>query len=294
MSSLLSMNLDHNRPFKLAEDVYWVGFHDSQSGLHANPYLIVDGREALLIDGGSRSDFPSVMMKILQTGIAPSSIIGLVYQNYDPRLCGSIPHLEGIIDRKDLKIVSDQANHMFIRHYTQSATLLSLQDVGFKIRFSSGRCIQFIRTPYAHSAGSFVSFDQKSGVLFTNDLFSSYATEWSLLLKLSIECKQCEDFNGRKCGDGMAYCPVKDILRFHQNIMSSERALKIALEQIGKVPFTVIAPQHGSIIHEADDIVFICDLLASLKGVGIDGFIGARSFRELGDTSRIKERFISK
>jgi flavorubredoxin len=294
MSSILCMNLDYGRPFKLAEEVYWVGFYDPVSGSHANPYLIVDGGEALVIDGGSRSDFPSVMMKIMQTGIAPSSIIGLIYQNYDPRLCGSIPHLEGIIDRKDLKIVTDQANHMFIRHYTETATLLSLQDVNYTFEFSSGRCLQFIKTPYAHSAGSYVTFDQKSGILFTSDLFSSYASKWSLLLSLGAECKKCNHFDLSNCIDKKSYCPIRDILSFHQNIMSSERALKIALEQIAKVPFTIIAPQYGSIIHEAEDIIFVCDLLASLKGVGIDGIIGNRSFLELGDTSCIKERFESK
>jgi flavorubredoxin len=291
MSFILNINLDYSRPIKIADAVYWVGFYDVQSGSLANPYLIVDDQEAVIIDGGSRSDFPDIMMKIMQTGVAPSSITGLIYQNYDPRICGSIPHLESIIDRPDLRIVSDQANHMFIRHYSESATLLSLQDLNFQFRFASGRSLYFYKTPYAHSAGSFITFDPSSGILFTSDLFSSYASEWRLLLKLDGECRKCADYNSKICPYQKRYCPLYDILKFHQDIMTSERALKISLEQVAKVPFTTLAPQHGSIIHEPEDIICICELLAGLQGVGIDGVIGKRSFLELGDTTPIKERF---
>jgi hypothetical protein len=51
-----------------------------------------------------------------------------------------------------------------------------------------------------------------------------------------------------------------------------------------------IAPQHGSVIHDPEDIVLICNLLSALRGVGIDSVIGDRSFFNLGDTSPIERR----
>jgi len=45
------------------------------------------------------------------------------YQHYDPDLCGSIPNFEGIIKRKDLKIISASENLIFIRHYSVSSRL---------------------------------------------------------------------------------------------------------------------------------------------------------------------------
>ncbi len=288
MPDITNLNLDYERPIKLSDDVYWVGAYDLQSGWYSNPYIITDNNEAVLIDGGSRADFPSVMMKIMEVGLTPSSIVALVYQNYTPRLCGSLPHLEVIIGPNSLKIISDQANHMFIQHYSESATLISLQDLDHRFTFSSGRSLRFINTPFSHSAGSFVTFDEKSSILFTGDLFSSYAAELNLFLKLRARCKNCEDYPD--CPDKLKYCPIYDILRFHHNIMGSERALKYALEQIASVPFTAIAPQHGGVIHDPEDIILICELLASLKGVGIDGVIGDRSFFNLGDTSPIKKR----
>jgi flavorubredoxin len=285
-------NPDYSRPIELAGGVYWVGFYDEQSGSQANPYLVVDGNEGVVIDGGSRSAFPKVMIKILQTGISPSSIKALVYQNYDPRLCGSIPHLEGIINRPDLQIVSDESNHKFIQHYSESATFLSLGNIEHQLRFSSGRRLLFIRTPYAHSAGSFITFDEKTGILFTSDLFSGYMSHWSLFLELSVACRECQTFDLKlPCMQNSGACPVWEIMDFHRHIMTSERALRLALEQIAHIPFSVIAPQHGSVIHNPGDIILICQCLASLKGVGIDQILGDRAFSGLGDIEPIRERF---
>lgn len=61
MGHVSNLNLNYDRPVKIADDTYWIGFYDKVSGLHCNPYLIVDGDEAVVIDGGSRPDFPIVM-----------------------------------------------------------------------------------------------------------------------------------------------------------------------------------------------------------------------------------------
>ena len=205
MHDVTNINLNYDRPIKIAEDIFWVGFYDVEAGLHCNPYLIVDGGEAIVIDGGSRPDFSTVMMKILQTGISPSNIVALLYQHYDPDLCGSIPNFEDIINRNDLKIVTDKSNNMFTRHYSLTSSLLSFEECDFVFEFSSGRKLEFIKTPYAHSAGSSVTFDSKTGVLFTSDLFGSYSVEWELFLNLSEDCRTCTDYYN--CPMGKSYCP---------------------------------------------------------------------------------------
>ncbi|MBF0633760.1 MAG: MBL fold metallo-hydrolase, partial [Nitrospinae bacterium] len=125
----LNSNIDLQRPVKLAEDVYWVGFYDEEEGIQCNPYLIIDEDEGVLIDGGSRPDFPTVMMKILQTGIAPGMISTLIYQHYDPDLCGSLPNLEDIINRPTLKILSHSYNNFFIRHYMARSKLYCIDQI---------------------------------------------------------------------------------------------------------------------------------------------------------------------
>ena len=271
MANESGQNLDYENAIKIAKDIYWVGFYDKPSGLHCNPFLVIDGEEAVVIDGGSRPDFPTVMMKILQTGINPHSIVALIYHHYDPDLCGSIPNFEDIIGRQDLKIISDKENNMFIRHYSVSSNLLSLESINHQFTFSSGRALRFINTPYSHSAGSFVTLDRESGVLFTSDLFGSYGATWELFLRLAPECRSCLEFP--ECHHGISYCALPDILRFHEGIMTSEKALRYAMKTIMGLSFSMVAPQHGSVLPALEDIKFISERLLSLEGVGIDGVI---------------------
>lgn len=266
---------EYGHPIPIAEGIYWIGFYDRPSGLHCNPYLIVDHDEAVVIDGGSRPDFPVVMMKILRTGITPSAISSLVYQHYDPDLCGSLPNFEDIIDKRDLKVISDKENNMFIRHYSVDSRLLALDGLGHQFRFRSGRTLHFINTPYSHSAGSFITFDPQSGVLFTSDLLGSYGQQWDLFLHLEPHCRECKVFPN--CPHGRSYCPVSDITSFHRRIMTSKAALRFALARIQAVPYRILAPQHGSVIPDRADGEAIVALLQSLEGVGIDGVIAVES-----------------
>jgi flavorubredoxin len=55
--------------------------------------------------------------------------------------------------------------------------------------------------------------------------------------------------------------------------MPSAKALKYALEQILSVPFTMIAPQHGSIIDDRKVMRYVFEQLINLTDVGIDGLI---------------------
>ena len=256
---------------EIAPGIFWVGFYDAPSGLHCNPYLIVDNDEAVVIDGGSRPDFATVMLKILQTGIVPGQIKALIYQHYDPDLCGSAPNFEDAIGHEDLQIISASENMMFIRHYAVSSPLVSLSKLKFEYTFSSGRKLQFIKTPYSHSAGSFMTFDSRSGVLFSSDLFGSYGLDWQLYLQLADECIECKNLS--QCPRKLPNCPINDILNFHRKIMTSTRALGYSLEQMTNIPFKILAPQHGSIINDKQIINYLSRLLAALKDVGIDGIL---------------------
>jgi flavorubredoxin len=279
-------DIDLESAVEIAEGVYWVGFYDEQSGLHCNPYLIVDNEEAIVIDGGSRPDFATVMMKILQTGIVPNQIVALLYQHYDPDLCGSIPNFEDIINRNDLRVISDSGNLMFIRHYSVTTRLLPISKLNYQYTFSSGRTLKFVKTPYAHSGGSIVTFDPQSGILFSSDLFGSLGLEWELFLNLKPECMNCVSF--ARCPQNRPICPVNDILNFHKTVMPSGKALRYALEQMLEIPFTMIAPQHGSIIKNKEIMRYVFELLATLKGVGIDGIIDDDFMLDL---DKIKQRF---
>lgn len=262
----LRQNLNYERPIAIADGVYWVGYFDPNAGFHCNPYLIIDGDEAVLLDGGSRPDFPTVMMKILQTGVQPSQIKALIYHHSDPDLCGSVYHFEEQIGRPDLKIISSGEEGSFIRYYGIKAPLLTIEELGFTYTFSSGRTLRFVLTPFAHSTGAFVTFDEKTGIVFSSDLLGGYSYDWDLFFALQEDCHSCQALG--TCPK----CSLQGILDFHQRLMTSEKALRYAIQKISELPFKMIAPQHGSVL-DADDSRVVLSHLATLKGVGIDGVL---------------------
>ncbi|MBF0159503.1 MAG: MBL fold metallo-hydrolase [Magnetococcales bacterium] len=277
--TVLNQNLDYDKPVKLAEGVYWVGFNDTQSRLHSNPYLIHDGDEAVLIDGGSRPDFSTVMRKVLQTGIRPGQISHLIYQHYDPDLCGSIPNLEQIIGRSDLKLISKQENNPFIRHYSVRSEMVCIDRIGRQLTLQSGRVLRFFSTPYAHSAGSFITYDESSGILFSSDLFGgiSEVSNWELFLELHQKCGPCTQPQPQEpddlCDDIQAPCTWTGLHLFHQQIMPCNKALHHALSIVQAIRPTMIAPQHGSIFYRREDIDYTIQRLMAMNDIGIDGLV---------------------
>jgi flavorubredoxin len=284
--SILDQNIDYDRPVKLAEGIFWVGFADLEGRLQCNPYLVVDGDEAILIDGGSRPDFSTVMRKVLQTGISPKQISHLIYQHYDPDLCGSIPNLESLIDSTDLKIISHAENNPFIQHYSVQSPLLCIDRMERKLTTRSGRTLRFFHTPYAHSAGSFITYDETSGILFTSDLFGSSGafSNWRLFADFDHKCLACEvawpDRSDEPCEDTGTPCPWSGMHYFHRKVMPGNRQLRHAMNVINSIGATMVAPQHGSILYRAEDIKAAIIRLQSMNDIGIDGIADAASVPE--------------
>jgi flavorubredoxin len=262
----------YDRPIEIAENIYWVGFHEITSNLHCNPYLIVEGDQAVLIDAGSRPDFAVVMMKILQTGISPEQIVALIYHHVDPDLCGSLSNMVDICANPELIVLSEPQNNIFISYYIERekrSLLTSIDEYGSGFTFGE-RTLKFFKTPYAHDAGSFVTHDMKTGTLFSSDLFGSFSSQWKLFIELIDDCYVCKDYD--HCINQRVYCPLPDILEFHKTVMPSEKALKYAMNVIGGLDVQMIAPQHGSIFTKKKDIDFLVERLGTLKEVGIDAF----------------------
>ncbi|MAG95402.1 MAG: hypothetical protein CMM08_01760 [Rhodospirillaceae bacterium] len=267
-------DMEFDRPVEMTEGVFWVGFNDRTRGLHCNPYLIIDGEVAVLIDGGSRPEFSTVMRKILQTGIEPRSIAYLIYQHYDPDLCGSIPNLEDIIDRPDLKLISKRENNVFIRYYSVRSEMLCIDALGHSLELPSGRRLRFIHTPFAHAAGSFMTYDENSGILFSSDLFGALDsdTEWRLYFDAAEACVSCAnqipDDPTEVCPEIDAPCPWSSLYAFHRQVMPSRSALCHAVRCAREIGPSMIAPQHGSVLHRSQDIAAAINRLEALEKVG--------------------------
>lgn len=258
----------YDKYFEIADGIYWIGVGDEVSPLHSNPYMILDEGEVVVLDGGSRPDFSTVVLKILETGVRPQNISALIYHHYDPDLCGSMNHFEQLINSDDLVVISQRHNNIFINHYGVNCKKLCINSIENKWLFKSGRELQFINTPYSHSPGSFTTYDKRTKTLFSSDIFGSYNTDWGLKLEPLNECYECKDHSF--CKNGMN-CFFNGIADFHKLIMTSSKALKHSLDKIKSMDIERIAPQHGSIIEGKKNINMIIDYLYSLDDIGIDG-----------------------
>ena len=268
--SAVEYDINLNTYVEIADGVYWVGYADTEAGLHCNPYLITDRDEAVLIDSGSRGDFSTVMLKIMRTGTNPSNIKRLIYQHYDPDLCGNIPHMESVINNPELRILSHRENNIFINYYSSLTPKDDIEALNFEYTFTSGRKLRFIRTPYSHSPGSFVTYDEKTKILFSSDLYGSYDRSWTLYSTIKNECCQCVP--QPLCPQTGLVCGVLGIYEFHRIIMTSTKALRYAVNKIQNLDITMIAPQHGSILNTPEAIQSATKLLKSLEFVGIDNW----------------------
>jgi len=265
MDTIDNLNLN---PIEIADGVYWLGYSVNNAGLHCNPYLIREGDEAVLIDGGSRDDFSYVMLKILRTGLKPSQIKRLIYHHYDPDLCGNLPQLEAIINTKELSIISHMENNVFIHYYSKKTPKIDFRTLGSEFVFKSGRKLAFYGTPFCHSPGSFMTYDTKTKTLFSSDIFGSYDANWYLYLELIDHCATCAA--QRICPQTGKKCPIYGIDQFHKRIMTSTIALSHALDVIESLDIERIAPQHGSIMKNKNDVLTVIGHLRNIKHVGID------------------------
>ena len=256
---------------EIAEGVYWVGYKDDKVGLQCNSYLIADRNEAVLIDGGSRNDFSAVMLKIVRAGINPGTIVRLIYQHYDPDLCGNLPQMEVLINNENLKVLSHCENNIFLDYYSTKTEKQCIEEQGLSFEFASGRRLEFIHTPYAHSLGSFVTYDTKTKTLFSSDIFGNYDTTWDLFTQIDDACTTCDA--GNTCHLTGKPCQLASISDYHRRIMTSDKALAYALQQIENLDISIIAPQHGSILNTELSQKIVFDRLKSMKKVGIDNYI---------------------
>ncbi|RHX80008.1 MBL fold metallo-hydrolase [Leptospira yasudae] len=224
----LTLEIDTNYAVEIAEDVYWIGFYDERESLHCNPYMIKNGDSTILIDPGSIPDFPVVARKIFSL-VAPDSIETIILQHQDPDLCANVPIFEDLRGDTQVQLVAETRTVYLIKHYGVKGSVVRIGDSLTDFESPSGRKLQFISTPFAHSPGAMITYDVKSKVLFTSDILGGLGKEWAL-------------YHDARALDNMK--------AFMQAYIPSNLALRYALLRIQSFDAEVIAPQHGQIIRK--------------------------------------------
>jgi flavorubredoxin len=238
--------VDYEGAVAITRDIFWVGKHAPDLDLHSNTYLVVEDAETVLIDSGSIPDFPVVMRKIIDV-VNPQTISLIIASHQDPDVCSNMAVVEDVVDRQDLRIAAHSATIRLIRHFGLRSELYAVDAHHWTYTLQSGRVIEFIHTPHLHCAGSIMTFDRKTGTLFSSDLFGASNEAWGL-------------FAGPQYPEQMN--------SWHEVMMPAHHLLQACMTRIEQLPIARICPQHGSVI-EGPDVAAAIAHLKSLP-VGLD------------------------
>ncbi len=223
-----------NKPVEIAEGIYWVGANIRESGLVCNPYLIVAGEEAVLVDPGSPLDFDKVYDNVRQL-VPLERIKYIILQHQDPDFCASTP----LFEQKGVTaaIATHWRTAQLVKYYGIKSPFYIINQHKNKLQLNNGRVLQFIATPYLHYPGAITTYDQQTKTLFSSDLFGAYSYYWSLF------ADELPDMNGKDM-----YLEV--MKTFHEHYMPANSILRPVMEKFLQLDIQTIAPQHGSIIRK--------------------------------------------
>jgi two-component system, cell cycle response regulator len=211
---------------EIYEGIYWVGTQDEDGALNCNPYLLVEGEEAVLFDPGSVLDIEQVYRNILE--IVPlEKIKYVVLHHQDPDFCSGVPFLEK--QGGNFKIVTHWRTQTIIKYYGIKSSYYLVDENNFTLTLKSGRNLKFIMTPYLHFPGAIATYDEKSQILFSSDLFGALSFNRGLYAG--------EDY-------------LERMKAFHEHYMPSNDIIRPVMEIFMKMDIKQIAPQHGAIIRE--------------------------------------------
>lgn len=218
---------------------YWVGSRELADKLQCNPYLLVDGDEAVLFDPGSILDVEDVYKNICAL-ISPEKVKHVVIHHQDPDLASAIPLLEAKGMR--FTVVAHWRTWSIARFYGIQSQVYLVDEHGYFLTLVSGRKLQFIQTPYLHFPGSIVTYDRQAKFLLSSDLFGAFAPAWAL-------------YAGEDYMEGMK--------TYHEHYMPSHEILGPVMNIFSHLEITAILPQHGSIISK--DIPLYISALENLE-----------------------------
>ncbi len=225
-----------NQP--LTTDIYYLGANDITTekfealwdipqGVSYNCYLIQDQSTALI--DTVESKFSQELLTELKELLAGQSLDYLILNHMEPDHSGTIKLI-----RKEFPQVTLVGNHKtagFAQGFYQIPED-QVQQIKSGDELSLGKHnLQFIQTPMVHWPESMITYDQTSGVIFSNDIFGGYKT---------VDRQPLADDR-----DDLADY-IDEAREYFATVLGAyTRPAKRALKQVADLQPKVIAPAHG-------------------------------------------------
>lgn len=166
---------------EIGNGIYWIGVQDyttylfegmwpiDQEGVNYNAYVVMDEKIALIDTVKSiKSD---EYLENIKSVIGDRKPDYLIVNHMEPDHSSSIA--EVLEEYPDIQIVGNKKTFPMIRNFYDIDTNFMEIENGQELDLG-GRKLQFFFTPMVHWPESMVTFDQKTGTLFSMDVFGSY------------------------------------------------------------------------------------------------------------------------
>ncbi|MBF0139180.1 MAG: diguanylate cyclase [Magnetococcales bacterium] len=255
---------DINEPILIAPQTWWVGSNLPNDPFQCHSYLIEHGEDSILLDPGGQLTWEATLKKIEKI-IPFSKIRYFVCHHQDPDITSSLPSIDRLVSRSDAVVLSHWRANALLKHYAIRIPLECVEKNAWQLNLGQ-RVLQFIFTPYLHFPGAFCTFDTRSGILFSSDLFGGFTENWQLVARDESH--------------------FENIRPFHEHYMPHKDVLMHGLSKLEPLPITLIAPQHGSLIPHH----LITFMFTQLKAMDCGLFLMTRSnsdFRRLSRLNRM-------
>lgn len=138
----------------LGDGIYWIGV-DTQDAFRCNPYLIIDGDEAVLIDPGGLLTAQGVIARAAAL-VDLTKVRYIIGHHQDPDVISSVNYLRPLV-HPSCKIVCHSRMSVLIKHSGSGFQFLEVDKSRWQITFGRGRQLTFAHTPYLHSPGAIVT-----------------------------------------------------------------------------------------------------------------------------------------
>lgn len=254
---------DPAHAIEIADRIWWVGHYLPGDAFQCHVYLLEHGDQSVLFDPGSMLTYEYTLKKIAEV-VDFQKIRWFVCHHQDPDITSAMPRIDALVKRDDACLISHWRGQALIKHYGLDMPFWMPEEHGWKLDLG-GRELKFLFTPYAHFPGAFVTFDQKTGVLFSSDIFGGFTEGFSLV------------------AESMDY--FESLKPFHEHYIPSRDVLLHSLTRIEKLDIKLICPQHGSIIPEP----LVRPIIEKLKTLDCGLYLLAKEDTDIHRLSRLNQ-----
>lgn len=206
---------------------------NDEDSVPSNQFLVIDGKQAAVIDPGGDLTFTPLTMGILKH-TSMDNVRYVIGSHQDPDIIASMPRW--LINVEQAKLVIPKLWESFLPHYNSTFTkgrlkqrlserLIAIPDSGgFYPLGQSG--IVAIPAHFLHSVGNFQFYDPISKILFSGDMGASLVGDSS---------ESVTDFQAH----------TAKMAGFHRRYMNSQRVTKLWANALRDLEVSMMVPQHG-------------------------------------------------